>query len=106
MTDTIHGRIATRPPLFRDRKEAGQLLGGCLASYRDKDALVLGIPRGGVPVAAEVAPAPDAEMDIIVARKLGSPVSAELAIGAVTANGGRYVDATAIRELRVSGGYL
>jgi putative phosphoribosyl transferase len=106
MTDTPYGRRAIRPPLFSDRKEAGQLLGSCLASYRDKDALVLGIPRGGVPVAAEVALALDAEMDIIVARKLGSPVSAELAIGAVTANGGRYLDEAAIRELRVSDGYL
>lgn len=106
MTETIRGRTAIRPPLFRDRKEAGQLLAGCLAPYRDRDALVLGIPRGGVPVAAEVALALNAEMDILVARKLGSPVSTELAIGAVTANGGRYLDEAAIRELGVSDGYL
>jgi putative phosphoribosyl transferase len=106
MTDTIDGRTVIRPPLFSDRKDAGRLLASHLTMYRDRDALVLGIPRGGVPVAAEVALALNAEMDIIVARKLGSPVSAELAIGAVTANGGRYLNEEAIRELDVSDDYL
>jgi putative phosphoribosyl transferase len=95
-----------RPPLFGDRKDAGRLLAAYLTTYRDRDALVLGIPRGGVPVAAEVALALNGELDIIVARKLGSPVSAELAIGAVTANGGRYLNEDAIRELDVSDDYL
>ncbi|HYX20218.1 MAG TPA: phosphoribosyltransferase, partial [Thermoanaerobaculia bacterium] len=53
---------------------------------------MLGIPRGGVPVAAEVATALDADLDVIVARKLGAPGEPELAIGAVTANGGEYLD--------------
>ena len=106
MTDMLDEDNLIRAHLFRDRKEAGQLLAGCLTPYRDKDALVLGIPRGGMPVATEVALALNAEMDIIVARKLGSPVSAELAIGAVTANGGRYLNEEVIRELDVSGEYL
>jgi putative phosphoribosyl transferase len=106
MAETIGERTVTGPPLFRDRKDAGRRLAAYLTAYRDRDALVLGIPRGGVPIAAEVALALNAEMDIVAARKLGSPVSAELAIGAVTANGGRYLDEDAIRELDVSDEYL
>ncbi len=106
MTETLENEALIRVPLFRDRMEAGEVLAACLAAYRDKDALVLGIPRGGVPVAAEVARALNGEMDIIVARKLGSPVSAELAIGAVTANGGRFLNEETIRELDVSDDYL
>lgn len=106
MTDTLEEKPLIQTPLFKDRKEAGEVLAASLAAYRDKDALVLGIPRGGVPVAAAVAQALNAEMDIIVARKLGSPVSAELAIGAVTANGGRFLNEEMIRELAVSDEYL
>jgi putative phosphoribosyl transferase len=102
MTERIH----ERGRLFRDRLEAGQVLAEALAEYRGSDAVVLGIPRGGVPVAAEVARALDAELDVIVARKLGSPVSPELAMGAVTANGGRFLNEDVIRELRVSEQYL
>ncbi len=106
MTGMLEEETRIRAPLFKDRKEAGEVLAECLAAYRDKDALVLGIPRGGVPVAAEVARGMNAEMDIIVARKLGSPDSAELAIGAVTANGGRFLNEEVIRELDVSDTYL
>ena len=106
MTGMLEEETRIRAPLFKDRKEAGEVLAECLAAYRDKDALVLGIPRGGVPVAAEVARGLNAEMDIIVARKLGSPDSTELAIGAVTANGGRFLNEEVIRELDVSDTYL
>lgn len=95
-----------REPLFRDRREAGAKLAERLASYRGKDVLVLGIPRGGVPVAAEVAQRLDAELDVIVARKLGSPYQAELAIGAVTANGGQFLNEDMVQELAVSKRYL
>jgi putative phosphoribosyl transferase len=81
-------------------------LAGALGRYRGKDTLVLGIPRGGVPVAAEVARRLDADLDVVVARKLGSPISPELAIGAVTANGGRYLNEEIIRHLGVSEAYL
>jgi predicted phosphoribosyltransferase len=67
---------------------------------------VLGLPRGGVPVAAAVARALDAELDVVVSRKLGAPISAELAIGAVTANGGRFLNDDVIRMLNVSEAYL
>jgi putative phosphoribosyl transferase len=93
-------------PLFRDRTDAGAKLAEALKEYRGRDVLVLGIPRGGVPVAAEVAHRLDADLDIIVARKLGAPISRELAIGAVTANGGRYLNEEIIRELHVSPTYL
>jgi putative phosphoribosyl transferase len=106
MTDTLETRSLRGRRLFENRKDAGELLAGCLAEYRDKNAIVLGIPRGGVPVAAEVAHGLNAELDIIVARKLGSPVSAELALGAVTANGGRYLNEEIIRELQVSHEYI
>lgn len=92
--------------LFHDRREAGARLAEALDEYRGKDVLVLGIPRGGVPVAAEVARRLDAELDVVVARKLGAPISRELAIGAVTANGGRFLNEELIRELEVSGAYL
>ena len=67
---------------------------------------MLGIPRGGVVVAAEVARRLDAELDVIVARKLRSPVSAELAMGAITADGGRFLNETLLRELDVAESYI
>jgi putative phosphoribosyl transferase len=91
---------------FRDRTDAGDALAGRLEEYRGSDVLVLGLPRGGVPVAARVARALGAELDVVVARKLGSPISEELAIGAVTANGGRFVNEEMVRTLNVPESYL
>ncbi len=68
---------------FRDRIEAGQRLARRLAYLRGSDVVVLGLPRGGVPVAAEVARALDAPLDVIVVRKLGVPAQPELAMGAI-----------------------
>lgn len=96
-------------PLFRDRVAAGAVLTKSLERYRglrDTKVLVLGIPRGGLVVAAEVARRLGADLDLVVARKLGSPASPELAIGAVTANGGRYVDEKMIAKLGVPLDYL
>jgi predicted phosphoribosyltransferase len=93
-------------PYFRDRVDAGVRLAERLTPYVGRDALVLGIPRGGVPVAAAVARALDAELDVVVARKLRSPVSAELAIGAVTADGGRFLNEPLVRELGVGDSYI
>lgn len=92
--------------LFRDRLDAGIQLAEALSGYRGQDVLVLGIPRGGVVVAAEVARRLGAELDVIVARKLGAPISRELAIGAVTADGERYLNEDILRELHVSERYL
>jgi putative phosphoribosyl transferase len=91
---------------YRDRAEAGEHLAAALAAHRGADVLVLGIPRGGVPVAAEVARRLDADLDIVVARKLGAPWQPELAIGAVTANGGAYLNEEYIEALEVTDDYL
>lgn len=92
--------------LFRDRIEAGARLCEHLAAYRGGDALVLGIPRGGVVVAAEVARRLGLELDIAVARKLGAPGMEELAIGAITPDGVRCIDEALIHTLDVSEEYL
>ena len=96
----------TEGRVFRDREDAGDALAERLAAYQGKNALVLGIARGGVVVAAQLARRLDAELDVIVARKLGSPISAELAIGAVTANGGQFLNEDIIRDMGVSDVYL
>lgn len=68
---------------FRDRTDAGRQLAAALAQYRSGRPVVLALPRGGVPVAAEVAAALDAPLDLILVRKIGAPMQPELAIGAV-----------------------
>jgi predicted phosphoribosyltransferase len=104
----MNGRTMNRTErmIFRDRVDAGQKLADCLGQYKNHAVLVLGIPRGGVPVAAEVAKALRAEFDVIVARKLGAPGQPELAIGAVTSNGGRFLNEEAIRDIGVTQEYL
>lgn len=92
--------------LYRDRIEAGTALARQLEQYRGPGVVVVGIPRGGVAVAAEVARRLGAELDVIVARKLGAPGQQELAIGAVTADGGRFLNEDVIAHLRVSEPYL
>jgi len=73
--------------MFDDRAEAGRRLAVALADYRDADTVVLGLPRGGVPVAFEVARALHAPLDVILVRKLGVPTQPELAAGAVGEDG-------------------
>lgn len=95
------GRGDQPPRRFADRIEAGERLGERLAGEAGPGTLVLGLPRGGVPVAAEVARSLGAELDVLVARKVGAPRQPELALGAVTAGGDLYLDATLIERLRV-----
>ncbi len=73
--------------VFHDRTEAGRALGRCLESLRGHDVVVLGLPRGGVPVAFEVAAHLDAPLDVIVVRKVGVPGQSELAMGAIGEDG-------------------
>jgi putative phosphoribosyl transferase len=68
---------------FRNRADAGRKLAARLAAYKDERPVVLALPRGGVPVAAEVAAALDAPLDLVLVRKLGVPIQPELAMGAV-----------------------
>ena len=72
---------------FRDRCEAGRKLATALAGYRDQRPVILALPRGGVPVAAEVATALAAPLDLILVRKVGVPDQPELAMGAVVDGG-------------------
>ncbi|WP_299278776.1 phosphoribosyltransferase family protein [uncultured Georgenia sp.] len=73
---------------YADRTEAGRVLAQQLGEYADRDdVVVIGLPRGGVPVAAEVAAALGAPLDVVVVRKLGLPRQPELAMGAITAVG-------------------
>src|SRR4051812_24936248 len=77
-------------PLFPDRTEAGRAVARALASYAGRpDVLVLALPRGGVPVAFEVAQALGAPLDVFLVRKLGVPSRAELAMGAIALGGVR-----------------
>jgi predicted phosphoribosyltransferase len=69
--------------LFKDRSDAGRKLARALAQYRNREPTVLALPRGGVPVGAEVAKALDAPLDVILVRKIGVPFQPELAMGAV-----------------------
>ena len=91
---------------FADRHAAGGWLADALSHYRGANVLVLGLPRGGVVVAARVAEELGGELDVIVARKLPSPISEELAIGAVTADGECYLNEGLISELGVSDMFL
>lgn len=77
---------------FTDRADAGRRLAALLLPHRLDDAVVLGVPRGGVPVAAEVALALSAPLDVLLVRKLGLPFHAEMAMGALGEGGVRVVN--------------
>lgn len=87
---------------FRDRIDAGRQLAELLKGRDDGDVVVLGLPRGGVPVAAEVATALHAALDIVVVRKLGVPGQREFAMGAIGEDGVRVLDGDVIRACQVS----
>lgn len=83
--------------LFPDRASAGRALAGQLSHLRGSDAVVVGLPRGGVPVAAEVARFLQAPLDVIVVRKLGLPAQPELGMGAIGEDGVRIVNDEVVR---------
>jgi putative phosphoribosyl transferase len=87
---------------FSDRVDAGRRLASRLTHLRGRDVVVLGLPRGGVPVAAEVARSLDAPLDIIVVRKLGVPFHPELAMGAIGEGGVRVLNDDVVRAARVT----
>lgn len=88
--------------MFLDRVDAGRRLAAKLEHLRGDDVVVLGLPRGGVPVAFEVAKALGAPLDVIVVRKLGVPFQPELAMGAIGEDGVRMVDDQICRLAGVS----
>lgn len=87
---------------YVDRADAGRRLAGRLLSYRDRSPLVLGLPRGGVPVAFEVAKELQAPLDVLVVRKLGVPSQPELAFGAIGEGGVRVLNDSVLRHVLVS----
>src|SRR3984957_2882141 len=93
------GEAMTLRP-FRDRREAGRQLAAKLTAYANRpDVIVLGLPRGGLPVAYEVARALGAPLDVFVVRKLGIPGYEELAIGAVATGGVRVLNDQLVERL-------
>jgi putative phosphoribosyl transferase len=92
---------------FRDRQEAGQQLAGHLTPYAARDdVVVLALPRGGVPVAFEVARALKAPLDVFLVRKLGAPGHPEFAIGAIATGGVRVLSHDVIAELGIPSGLI
>ncbi len=88
--------------MFSDRRDAGRRLAELLRAYGGAGTLVVGLPRGGVVVAAEVAERLDAPLDIVVVRKLGVPWQPELGIGAIAEGGVRVLNESLVREVGVS----
>jgi putative phosphoribosyl transferase len=94
-------RVSER--VFQDRQEAGRVLGEMVAELPDlADGVVLGLVRGGVPVAFEVAKACGLPMDVLVVRKLGVPGQEELAMGAIARGGGVVLNDHVLRSYRIS----
>ena len=89
-----------RTPLFHDRRHAGQILAEHLWQYADReDVIVLALPRGGVPVAYEVATALHLPLDVFVVRKLGVPGFKELAMGALASGGVQVLNEDVVRQI-------
>ncbi len=88
--------------LFQDRRDAGRTLASALRHYAGRsDVLVLGLPRGGVPIAYEIAVALHAPLDVFVVRKLGTPGQEELALGAIASGGVRVLNAEVVHALGI-----
>ena len=93
--------------LFQDRRDAGRVLAQIVAKLPDlHEAVVLGLPRGGVPVAFEVASACNLPLDILVVRKLGAPGQRELAMGAVASGGVVVLNQNILKDLHISAAAL
>ena len=88
--------------MYVDRRDAGRQLAEALEEYRNEpELLVLALPRGGVPVAFEVAAALEADLDLLIVRKLGAPSQPELAIGAIASGGVEVLNRDLMRDLGV-----
>jgi putative phosphoribosyl transferase len=92
--------------LFKDRREAGRLLVQQLSGYRGQKAVVLGIPRGGIVVAQELARTLQADLDVVLAHKLRTPGHAELAMGSVAEDGSLFLNEEVVQALAVDRAYI
>ena len=95
-----------QPGRFADRSDAGRQLAARLLPLADERPLVLGLPRGGVPVAEEVAALLGASLEVLVVRKLGAPHNPEYGIGAIAEGGTKVFDHEALELLEINGGEL
>ena len=102
MAHVSHRDVTVGHRMFADRREAGQLLGRALIHHAGTNAIVLGLPRGGVPVAAEVARVLDASLDVWVVRKLGVPSQPELGMGAIAEGPAAVLDRSIMQALGIS----
>jgi len=91
---------------FRSREEAASLLAKALLKYKDSDAIVVALPRGGVPLGAVIAKELNLPLDIFFVKKIPSPYNEEVAIGAVSENGLIFVNQKAVNMLGVSNEYI
>lgn len=100
--------MSARPDRFENRKDAGVRLAQRLAGFADAHPLILALPRGGVPVAFEVAKALDAQLDLLIVRKIGAPGHEELGIGAVVdgASPQLVLNEAIVRQLAPSEDYI
>lgn len=92
--------------VFLNRREAGEKLSQALQKYRNEELVVIGIPRGGVVVAAQVARVLEASLDVLIPRKIGAPHNSEVAIGAVTQDGTMIKDEVMVEFLGISDSQL
>ncbi|MCV7075494.1 erythromycin esterase family protein [Mycobacterium szulgai] len=102
---TTAAKLSRHSPrrVFRDRREAGRVLATLLSAYRNReDVIVLGLARGGIPVAWEVAAALQAPLDAFIVRKLGAPDHEEFAVGALASGGRVVVNDDVLRGLRIT----
>lgn len=94
--------VSPETTIFADRRDAGRRLAERLAELAPESPVVVAMPRGGVPVAAEIAERLDAPLDIAIVRKIGAPHQPELAIGAIGEDGAIVLDGGAARSLRLT----
>lgn len=89
--------------VFKDRTDAGKMLARELTKFQDQEnAIVLGLPRGGVPVAYEIAKELNLPLDVFVVRKLGTPDNREMAMGAIASGGVRVINGFVVNQLDIS----
>lgn len=86
-------------PIFENRRDAGKQLAAKLAEYQDRSAVVLAIPRGGVPLGAELAAALNAELDFVISRKIPIPLQPEAGFGAIADDGTIVLNETLVKQL-------